>query len=477
MSTEARLQELADQLQNLLGCEAACLVLDCPDLALRHPLLDLFLSAASHLPVCFGTTALASLLDDEHVCAVCDLATQIGRVQSINQCHLCAGDTAVHSLAVVPVERRAGLLGFFLLANPGMGGFYQGEHHVLSDQQQTLAPVLERAVRDLCVSLLCARLHSTPGAVQGHGTARPARNGTTHSSRQKEAGHLQNEFVSIVSHELRVPLTAIKGYAGLLQAYSVADRLHGNSIAEMTPQRQQQYLDIIMEQANHLEVLVTDLLDISRIEAGRLVLRFTEVNVERLCQRVTRLAQQRIEQQQPGKYWIHCMVDAGLSAAWADPDRLEQVLTNLLENAAKYSPDGGVIEVLASTRSTPRALQAQVLPAPQMPPAIPATRGAHMMHITIRDQGIGISEQQRALLFRPFTRLEQPAANQVPGTGLGLYISRKLAEAMGGDIKLSSREGEGTSVTISLPLAQAGKSPVGETDFTVSAPLAEHLLV
>src|SRR5437588_9479863 len=121
--------------------------------------------------------------------------------------------------------------------------------------------------------------------------ARPAPNGTKHSSRQKEAGRLQNEFVSIVSHELRVPLTAIKGYAGLLQAYSVADRLHGSSIAEMTPQRQQQYLDIIMEQANHLEVLVTDLLDISRIEAGRLALRFTTVNVERLCQRVTRLAQ------------------------------------------------------------------------------------------------------------------------------------------------------------------------------------------
>src|SRR5437588_7181611 len=111
MSTEARLQELADQLRNLLGCEAACLVLDCPDPALRHPLLDLFLSAASHFPVCFGSTALISLLDDEHVCAVCDLAVQTGHMQGINQCHLCAGDIVVHSLAIVPVERRAGLLG------------------------------------------------------------------------------------------------------------------------------------------------------------------------------------------------------------------------------------------------------------------------------------------------------------------------------------------------------------------------------
>jgi signal transduction histidine kinase len=268
-----------------------------------------------------------------------------------------------------------------------------------------------------------------------------------------DAQEQKDEFISIVSHELRMPLTSIKGYAELLRAYGVSD----NRIAEMTPARQRRYLSSITEQAEHLEVLIGDLLDMSRIQAGRLALRFTEVDVARLCRRVAELAQQRVDDEQ---YCIRCLLDEQLPLAWVDPDRLQQVLTNLLENAIKYSPDGGTIELLASasngivltkqrtlattvTHNSTNAIPTSItqLPSPELP----------MLHIMVRDQGIGISEQQQSLLFQPYSRLEHSATDRIPGVGLGLYIARKLVEAMHGRLTLQSSEGEGTCVSITLP--------------------------
>src|SRR5260370_27196923 len=115
----------------------------------------------------------------------------------------------------------------------------------------------------------------------------------------------------------------------------------------MTAARQRSYLNTIMEQADRLEVLIDDLLNMSHMHAGRLALRFTHVDVSQLCQQVVELAQHRVNQQQPGRYVIRCLLDEGLPLALADPDRVRQVLTNLLENALKYSPEGGTIDVLA----------------------------------------------------------------------------------------------------------------------------------
>ena len=269
----------------------------------------------------------------------------------------------------------------------------------------------------------------------------------------------------MVTHELRTPLTAIKGYAGLLQAYSVSDRLNlslsgakdrsesKSGTGEITPARQQQYLDIIMEQANHLEVLIGDLLDVSRIQAGRLALRYCTVNLAQLCQQVVQVAQHRLDQKQAEKYRIQYYLPPNLPLVWADPDRVRQVLTNLLENAIKYSPDGGLIEVLAYSYPTlssnyTSGISASIPQTPQSPSHKPS-----IMHITVRDSGIGIPKEQQSLLFKPFNRLAHPSTDHIPGTGLGLYITRKIVEAMGGNITLLSSEGHGTSVTFTLPLA------------------------
>jgi signal transduction histidine kinase len=274
---------------------------------------------------------------------------------------------------------------------------------------------------------------------------------------RQELDRLKNEFIAMVSHELRTPLTAIKGYAVLLQAYGMTDALRegdgrGGTAGEMTPARQREYLEIIMEQTSHLEVLISDLLDVSRIHAGRLALRCQKVDMAALCQRVVQLIQQRVDQQYPERYMLDCRLAPDLPLTWCDPDRVQQVLTNLLENAVKYSPDGGPIEVIVAPR--PPLLDAHDVYSPGEAPAAQAVASLEplMVYVTVRDQGIGISPDQHARLFMPFSRLEHARAGDVPGAGLGLYITHKLVEAMQGSVTLASRASAGTSVTFSLPV-------------------------
>src|SRR5205807_1170901 len=145
-----------------------------------------------------------------------------------------------------------------------------------------------------------------------------------------------------------------------------------------------------------------DLLDVSRIQTGKLTLHFTQVQVGPLCQQAIRLAQQRIDQQQLEYHSLHCELSPELPPILADPHRLQQILNNLLDNAIKYSPGGGLIEINAYsvTSTTPSMIQ-----------------------IVVRDQGIGIAAQHHARLFLPFSRLDDAVTGQVQGAGLGLYIT------------------------------------------------------
>jgi len=437
MSAEIHFLALAEQVHYLLGNGTVHLLLGCPEPQVRHPLLELFPTNYYHYVG--GSADINVLLHDEHLRALCDMAIQTGKVQSSNQFQVQAGE--VLSIAAAPLERPAGLLGLFLVTNPQAEAFPHGEHLLLSGFLAKAAQSLERKLLDLYAALLRPHLI---GPISGSPMALQPADITDGViiTQATDTQEQKDEFISILGHELRMPLTSIKGYTELLQAYGIAD----NSIEAMTPARQRHYLSTIMEQAEHLEVLISDLFDMSRLQSGRLALHFTQVDVAHLCQRVAELAQQRADQQQPGHYSIRCLLDQQLPLAWADPDRLQQVLTNLMENAIKYSPDGGRIELLANASPTTHPAQSHVFGE-----ATRAISETSMLHITICDQGIGISHQQQALLFKPFSRLEHPATDQVPGAGLGLYISRKLVEAMHGNLALRSSEGEGTCVTLTLP--------------------------
>jgi len=525
VAAEVCFQDLARQVRSLLGCGAVNLFLGCPEPELRHPLLDLFSTlrkgrgciiekplrekgvqgaqppaggtgvSPEHLSfLCRGEQGRSSLgaakpypyissggdsspddavlLRDERVRALCDIAMQTGQVQCISQASMDIEDVSIQSIAVAPLERPAGLLGFFLLTNPFANAFSHGERLLLSHYLPLVAQSLERDLRNQCSMLSRANLTSTNG-----GSPPAMMTDVLELERVRQDSTVHNEFISMVSHELRTPLTAIKGYAGLLQAYGVTDYPSENGKEEMTPARQQQYLNIIMEQTRHLEVLISDLLDISRIHAGRMTLRRSYVNVALLCQRVAHLIQHRVDQQQPQQYRIRCNLTPELPLAWADSDRVQQVLTNLLENAVKYSPDGGLIEVLAHTCPTSDSLIDCMLPKTESEREVLASQEPLILHVTVRDWGIGISSKQQSQLFKPFGKLDHPATSQVPGVGLGLYITRKLVEAMGGTIALCSSEGEGTSVTFTLPVEPAEALPVKDTPVMVPAVEAESFAV
>jgi len=419
-----RLHDLAIHTRNLLDCDQVCLCLYGPEPARRHPLLALFSAMQESATPCYGSSLD---LPRERVQALCTLALQSGC--RINRGDLLPGvSLAVGSIAVAVLERPAGVLGFLLCVSREPGAFQLGECRLLAQYLPELAQQVEQVLSDNCtVEAACS----------------PAVPTNTQE---------QNAFISMVSHELRVPLTAIKGYAGLLQAFDTAEPMLDESRSvDMSASRRQQYLSVIMEQTSHLEVLIGDLLDISRIQSGRLALHYARIDLARLCNGVAQLMQHRIDQQQPECYRVLCDVEPDLPPAWADADRVQQVLTNLVENAIKYSPSGGPVEVHTRTSAGEQLneLAQEVLHRHDAP----------YIHVTVQDHGIGIPLQQQSSLCKPFTRLEHPATGHVSGAGLGLYIARRLVEAMHGRLTLQSSEGQGTSVTFTLPIARPSTHP------------------
>jgi signal transduction histidine kinase len=225
----------------------------------------------------------------------------------------------------------------------------------------------------------------------------------------------QTEFVSTVSHELRTPLTSIKGFADTI--LRAGDRL------DLAQQRR--YIDIIKQQADRLTRLVEDLLAVSRLESKKLQLTVRAIDLREAIQRVTHILSEKAR-----NHKIHDVIPPGLPLVWADADRLEQILTNLIDNAIKYSPSETTVTVVARD--------------------VPGT--PEMVEFSVADQGGGIPQEHLKDLFSKFSRLDNPLTRQTEGTGLGLYITRSLVVALGGQIKVTSVPGC-TTFTVQLPAA------------------------
>lgn len=433
MLTRTYFHAVALHVRELLGCGAVLLVLNCPEAESSHPLLQ-WLPDADTARL-YGASELLALFQNERVRALRDIACQKGQMRFINELRIAANGLLAENVAIVPLAYPAGIAGYLVLADASAGSFTPGDVRLLDDYLPAMLLEFESNMRALC---------GTGDSSGSNGQANKQR-AFAQTDTSAVVDGMKNDLISMVSHELRAPLTAIKGYAGLLQAYSLEDRQHENERGTtITPARQQRYLDIIMDQAGHLELLMGDLLDVSRIQSGKLALRSTEVDVASLCQQVMRLVQQRIDQSDRNRYILRCEVSPELPPLQTDATRLQQILHNLLDNAIKYSPDGGLIELHAS-------IEHQLRNDYSFHPKN-ATRP--MTQIIIRDQGIGINAQQRARLFQPFSRLDHPITSEVQGAGLGLYITHRLVEAMQGTIELTSQENEGTCVTLRFPLRQ-----------------------
>ncbi len=233
-------------------------------------------------------------------------------------------------------------------------------------------------------------------------------------TQQKEIEQLQRDFVSIVSHELRAPLTAIKGFAKTLVLKD----------EELAPATRREFLSTVNEQAERLARLVDDLLLVSRIDSKRVRVEWTEVAVDDLVRELISQFHSKW-----GSRRILIDADPGLPFVRADRSKLEEVLINLIDNAIKYSPDGTPVRVTA------RAVGDEI-------------------EVDVEDRGIGIAPEDVAQLFQKFQRITTPATRDIGGTGLGLYIVKGLVEAHGGRVWVESIPGAGSTFAFTMPRAR-----------------------
>ncbi len=227
----------------------------------------------------------------------------------------------------------------------------------------------------------------------------------------------RDTFLAIAAHELRTPLTALKGTTQLL----VRQRSRGT----LDPDRLGRGLDTLDRAADRLVTLTDDLLDVAQLNAGRLSLNPRQTDLAALVAEAVAQARDRSDD----GHYLTLAVPPTLPTIWLDATRIEQVLTNLLDNALKYSPAGGTVAVTV------------------------AADGAGVA-IAVRDRGIGLPTAALELIFAPFGRASNAESSTLPGLGLGLAISRTIVERHGGWIVAASEgEGHGTTITCWLPLA------------------------
>jgi PAS domain S-box-containing protein len=236
---------------------------------------------------------------------------------------------------------------------------------------------------------------------------------TERKQREAQLDRLKREFISTVSHELRTPLTSIRGSLGLVAA----------GVLGPLPEKAQGMVNIAHQNSERLVRIINDILDIEKIESGKLELQIANVAL-------VALLREALEFNAPygEKYQVRFVLESAPAAVRvrADPDRLMQVLTNLLSNAAKFSPAGANVRVRA------RHEEAKV-------------------RIEVEDAGTGIPEEFRGRVFEKFAQADSSSARRFEGTGLGLSITQRLVEAMGGSIGFTTATGHGTTFYFDLP--------------------------
>ncbi|QLE50421.1 response regulator [Nostoc sp. C057] len=231
----------------------------------------------------------------------------------------------------------------------------------------------------------------------------------------ERTNQLKNQFLANTSHEIRTPLSSIIGFTHLLLAPGY----------EPTIERQREYLNIIQSSGKHLLALINDILDLSKIEANQLEVQWESVDVPLLCSNVLAL----VKEKAANKGLRLCLeIDPDITSLVADSLRLKQMLLNLLFNALKFTSKGSV--------------GLQVVP-----------KGGSV-HFTVWDTGSGISQEDQTQLFEPYFQIAKAVAGGAEGTGLGLAVTRKLAQIHGGSVKVESEVDSGSRFTLLLPLKQ-----------------------
>jgi signal transduction histidine kinase len=225
---------------------------------------------------------------------------------------------------------------------------------------------------------------------------------------------IKSDFLNLASHELRGPLAVLRGYLAMLSDGSLGD----------LPPRVRQVLPALNAKANQMAMLITQMLEAARLEDSQLQLKLEPVDLRRLVRQAVDTMGSLTA---PGQSLL--LGDPGREVLLvADAGRAETIVVNLIDNALKYSPGGGVVQVIVAVDGDSAMLR-------------------------VRDRGIGIAAEDLPRLFTRFGRLVTAENSHIPGTGLGLYLSREIARMHGGDITVTSEVGEGSEFVLTLPLA------------------------
>lgn len=235
-------------------------------------------------------------------------------------------------------------------------------------------------------------------------------------TRERELDKMKTEFISVVSHELRTPLTSIKGYTDLLLSGAAGE----------ASELQREFLGIIQSSTTRLSNLINDILDISRIESGKIDIKHEPIDYREIVADTLRLMRAAADEKQ-------IVMDASLPESMppvrGDTDKVTQVLTNLVSNALKYTPPGGWIKVLLEVT------------------------GDASVTTCVADSGVGIAPEDQKKLFQKFFRADNSSTREAGGTGLGLVIAKTIVELLGGAIWIESELGRGSKFYFTLPLS------------------------
>jgi len=327
-----------------------------------------------------------------------EITDEMLAASAIDDEHLAASRSlGIRSALIVPLSARDRVLGVLTLITSDSGRRYD-EHD--------LALAMELAHR-AATAVDNARLHAD--ALEAREDAERARMEAEHANRAK------TEFLATMSHELRTPLNAIAGYTDLLKL---------GVQGELNP-GQADYLERIERSGRYLLSLIQDVLSFAKLETGRVEIKVSEVRIRPLLDELTGLMLPQVSSAGLQLHGLSCPTDI---VARGDLERLRQILLNLLGNAVKFTPAGGGIRLACEADDS-------------------------AVRVMVQDTGPGIPPDKLEEIFLPFVQLQREGFGGQAGTGLGLAISRDLARAMGGDLLVESRQGEGSRFSIVLPRA------------------------
>jgi two-component system, sensor histidine kinase len=251
----------------------------------------------------------------------------------------------------------------------------------------------------------------------------------------ERSSQLKSEFLASMSHELRTPLNSILGFSDLLL----------RQVSGTLSERQINYIQLIEKSGQHLLQLINDILDLSKIEAGKVDLNLAPINVQILATDCMTMMQPRADKKRIN---LSLKFDERVSTVLLDERRVRQIIINLLSNAVKFTPEGGYVKL------TGRLAYGNEINGSYRPDCSPINASTPYLCIEVEDSGIGVPEDRWHLLFRPFQQVDSSLTRRHEGTGLGLALTKRLAELHGGTVSFQSVCDRGSTFRVWLPLTE-----------------------